>query len=124
MSWMLPRLVGRHPGGRSAAVGPGGHRRPRPPTGACGTGSTPTARPHSPRPAPTRALLATTVGPNAVTTTKRQIYDDLLRHDAAASVGDSQRLLDEAMGTAEYREGIAAMRDRRPPRFDQSARTS
>jgi enoyl-CoA hydratase/carnithine racemase len=62
-------------------------------------------------------LLADTVGPNAVTTTKRQIGDDLLRHDPAASVADSLRLLDEAMGTAEYREGVAALLEKRPPNF-------
>lgn len=62
-------------------------------------------------------LLATSVGPNAVTVTKSQIYRDLHRHDAAASVADSKALLDEAMGTPEYREGIAAFRDKRPPRF-------
>jgi enoyl-CoA hydratase/carnithine racemase len=62
-------------------------------------------------------LLATTVGPNAVTMTKRQIADDLLRHDPAASVADSLRLLDEAMGTAEYREGVAALTEERPPNF-------
>jgi enoyl-CoA hydratase/carnithine racemase len=64
-------------------------------------------------------LLATTVGPNAATTTKRQLYRDLHRHDAAGSVGESKRLLDAAMRTAEYREGVAALRDRRPPRFDR-----
>ena len=42
---------------------------------------------------------------------------DLLRHDPAASVADSLRLLDEAMGTAEYREGVAALREKRPPNF-------
>lgn len=62
-------------------------------------------------------LLADTVGPNAVTMTKRQIADDLLRHDPAASVVESRRLLDEAMGTAEYREGVAALIEKRPPNF-------
>jgi enoyl-CoA hydratase/carnithine racemase len=62
-------------------------------------------------------LLADTVGPNAVSMTKRQIADDLLRHDPAASVADSLRLLDEAMGTAEYREGVAALIEKRPPNF-------
>jgi enoyl-CoA hydratase/carnithine racemase len=61
--------------------------------------------------------LAATTGPNAVTVTKRQLAEDLLRHDPAASVGGSIRLLDEAMRTAEYREGVAALRDKRPPRF-------
>jgi enoyl-CoA hydratase/carnithine racemase len=62
-------------------------------------------------------LLATTVGPEAVSTTKQQLYADLHRHDAAASVRESKQLLDRAMGTAEYREGIAALRDKRPPEF-------
>lgn len=61
--------------------------------------------------------LAGTTGPNAVTTTKRQIVADLLRHDPAASVADSLRLLNEAMGTAEYAEGVAALVEKRPPNF-------
>ena len=61
--------------------------------------------------------IATTTGPEAVATTKRQIVDDLLRHHPQASIDDSIRLLDEAMGTAEYREGISAFLERRPPRF-------
>jgi enoyl-CoA hydratase/carnithine racemase len=62
-------------------------------------------------------MLTTTAGPNAVTVTKRQLTTDLLRHDPAASVNDSIRLLGEAMATAEYREGVAALRDKRPPAF-------
>jgi enoyl-CoA hydratase/carnithine racemase len=62
-------------------------------------------------------ILAATTGPNAVAATKRQLADDLLRHDPAASVTDSIRLLDEAMRTAEYREGVAALREKRPPQF-------
>lgn len=61
--------------------------------------------------------LARTVGPNALSVTKAQIYRDLHRHDSAASVADSKTLLDEAMRTAEYREGVAALRAKRPPRF-------
>ncbi len=62
-------------------------------------------------------MLAAATGPNAVTTTKRQITTDLLRHDPAASVADSLRLLDDAMGTAEYREGVTALTQKRPPTF-------
>ena len=61
--------------------------------------------------------LAATTGPTAVATTKQQITDDLLRHDPAASVSDSLRLMNEAMATAEYREGIAALVEKRPPNF-------
>jgi enoyl-CoA hydratase/carnithine racemase len=49
--------------------------------------------------------------------TKRQLYDDLLSHDVGGAVEQAARLLDEAMGTAEYREGVAALRERRSPRF-------
>ena len=62
-------------------------------------------------------LLAETAGPAAVRMTKRQIYDDLLSHDVGASITTSKRLMNEAMATAEYREGVAALRDRRPPNF-------
>lgn len=61
--------------------------------------------------------LVATTGPSAVSTAKAQLYHDLHRHDAAASVADSKRLLDEAMRTAEYREGVAALREKRPPHF-------
>ena len=61
--------------------------------------------------------LATSTGPNAVTVTKAQIYRDLHRHDSAASVAESKGLLDVAMRTAEYREGIAALREKRSPEF-------
>lgn len=61
-------------------------------------------------------MLATAAGPNAVTVTKQQLYRDLHRN-VAASVTESKRLLDEAMATPEYREGIAALRERRPPEF-------
>lgn len=62
-------------------------------------------------------LIATTTGPEAVRVTKQQLYADLLRHDVGASVEDSKRLMDVAMRTEEYREGVAALRERRPPRF-------
>ena len=61
--------------------------------------------------------LATEAGPSAVTATKRLLVTDLLRHAPGTSVEDSKVLLDRHMGTAEYREGIAAFGERRPPRF-------
>jgi enoyl-CoA hydratase/carnithine racemase len=62
-------------------------------------------------------MLATAVGPGALRMTKRQLYDDLLTHDVGASLRTARDLLDVAMGTDEYREGVAALRGRRPPRF-------
>jgi enoyl-CoA hydratase/carnithine racemase len=52
------------------------------------------------------AELAATTGPNAVTTTKRQLAADLLRNDPAASITDSLRLMNKAMATDEYAEGL------------------
>lgn len=62
-------------------------------------------------------LLASTTGPQAVANAKRQLHEDVLRGDPAASVAESKELLDTAMGTAEYREGISAFIERRPPNF-------
>jgi len=61
--------------------------------------------------------LAATTGPVAVATTKRQLAADAIRNSPATSVIESVSLLDEAMGTDEYVEGIAAFNERRPPRF-------
>lgn len=61
--------------------------------------------------------LATEASPTAVAITKRQLYDDLVHLDPAASVTESQRLLDVAMRSDDYREGVAALRERRPPQF-------
>lgn len=65
-------------------------------------------------------LLATTTGPNAIAMTKRQLATDLVRNDPVASVEDSIRLLGEAMATEEYREGVAALREKRAPDFRPS----
>lgn len=65
--------------------------------------------------------LGRTTGPGAVGHAKRQLYADLLRHDVGASVEESKRLIDESVATAEFREGVAALRERRSPRFDAVA---
>lgn len=62
-------------------------------------------------------MLATTTGPNAVAVTKAQIYADLVSHGVGASVDRSITLIDEATKTAEYREGVAALREKRTPNF-------
>ncbi len=42
---------------------------------------------------------------------------DLLQHSPAAAIHEAQRLLEQAMTTAEYREGVAALLEKRPPSF-------
>jgi enoyl-CoA hydratase/carnithine racemase len=61
--------------------------------------------------------LATSVSPASIAATKRQLYVDLAHHDVGASVEDSKRRLDEMMRGADYREGVAALVEKRPPRF-------
>jgi len=61
--------------------------------------------------------LATSVGPAALATTKRQLWLDQLHGSPAKAVNDAQVLLEQAMATAEYREGVNALREKRPPRF-------
>lgn len=57
------------------------------------------------------------VSPAAVATAKRQLWGDLLDADVGASVERSKGLLDEMMAAADYREGVAALRERRAARF-------
>ncbi len=61
--------------------------------------------------------LSTTAGPNAVRMTKQQLYSDLLRHDVGASIVESKQLINLATATDEYREGVAALREKRLANF-------
>lgn len=61
--------------------------------------------------------LSTAVGPSALATTKRQLWLDQLHGSPAKAVNDAQMLLERAMATAEYREGVDALRQKRPPKF-------
>lgn len=58
-----------------------------------------------------RSMIATT-GANAVAMAKSQIYADLLHHDPASSIQESSRLLELAMTTEEYRQGVDRLRQR------------
>jgi enoyl-CoA hydratase/carnithine racemase len=60
--------------------------------------------------------LAHHVSPRSLRETKRQIYTDLHR-DVGSSVAESERLLDEMTSDAAFREGVAALVEKRPPRF-------
>ncbi|MCB0964324.1 MAG: enoyl-CoA hydratase/isomerase family protein [Acidimicrobiales bacterium] len=63
--------------------------------------------------------VATEVSPAAAATTKAQLWRDL-RGELGPAVARAERLLDEAMGGADYREGVAAWSQRRPPSFDDA----
>jgi enoyl-CoA hydratase/carnithine racemase len=60
--------------------------------------------------------LIETVSPNALRQTRWQIYRDLHR-SVAASVGDAEALLEHMMREGDYREGVAAFLEKRPPRW-------
>ena len=67
------------------------------------------------------ARLLAAVSPAAVTTAKRQIWGDLLRASPAAAVEESKDLIGAHMRLPDYKEGVAAMMARRPPRFGPAA---
>ena len=60
-----------------------------------------------------RALIQS-VSPNSLRQTRWQIYRDLHR-DVASSVQESETLLNDMMGEADYQEGIRAFVEKRPP---------
>lgn len=55
--------------------------------------------------------------PASVSVTKRQLYTDLLSSDPAASVRLGKHLTGEMMRMPDYREGIAALTEKRAPVF-------
>jgi enoyl-CoA hydratase/carnithine racemase len=116
MSWMLPRLIGVTRANDLLLSG-------RVVTGAdtadwgLWNGVLPDGEATVAEAARYSSEVAATVGPSALRTTKRQIYDDLLSNDVGTALVEARRLLGEAMGTAEYREGVAAFQERRPPKF-------
>jgi enoyl-CoA hydratase/carnithine racemase len=60
--------------------------------------------------------LASNVAAASLRETRRQVYLDLHR-DIGTSVSESLRLLDEMMGSDEYRQGVKALTEKRPPGF-------
>lgn len=60
--------------------------------------------------------MAAEISPRALTAMKRQLYADLLR-PLGASVQDAVARLDRMVGEPDFAEGVAALTERRPPRF-------
>ena len=68
------------------------------------------------------ANLLAALSPNAMTATKRQLYDDLLSSNPAASVDRSKELIGELMQHPDYGEGVRALVEKRAPRFGRVVR--
>ena len=60
--------------------------------------------------------LASSVAPGSLRETRRQVYLDMHR-PVGDSISESMRLLNEMMGTDEYRQGVRALVEKRPPNF-------
>jgi len=67
------------------------------------------------------AGLLARVSPDSATTAKRQLWGDLLHDDPRAAVEESKALIDRMMQLPDYVEGVAAMQERRAPRFTGNA---
>jgi enoyl-CoA hydratase/carnithine racemase len=61
--------------------------------------------------------LARNGSPRAMERTKRQVYAELMAQDVGECVEDSKRLIGEFMRSPDFREGVAAQREHRAPRF-------
>lgn len=61
-------------------------------------------------------LLATTVSPASMAVSKRQVYD-AYNQSVADAVHTAEALLTPMMGATDYREGVAALREKRPAVF-------
>ena len=60
--------------------------------------------------------LASSVAPSSLRETRQQVYLDMHR-PVGDSVSESMRLLNEMMSTDEYRQGVKALVEKRPPDF-------
>jgi enoyl-CoA hydratase/carnithine racemase len=60
--------------------------------------------------------LATTVSPVSLAASKRQVYE-AFHQTAAEAVRTAESLLDPMMAGPDYREGVAALREKRAPHF-------
>jgi len=65
-------------------------------------------------------LLATTVSPASLAASRRQVYE-AFHQTAAEAVRAAESLLDPMMAGPDYREGVAALRGKRPPAFGDPA---
>ena len=114
LSWMLPRLIGP---AHAADVLLTGRVLPAEELGAMGFFNAVLPRPEFERRVADYAALLAAASPEAVSTTKCQLWGDLLHGDPRAAVEESKALIARLVGHPDYAEGVAALLEGRPPRF-------
>ena len=60
--------------------------------------------------------IAAEISPSSLRESKRQLYADL-HGDVGSAVAESERLLERMATEPDFREGVAAWQEKRPPRF-------
>ena len=114
LSWILPRLIGIT---HAADVLLTGRILRAEELGAMGFFNAVLSRPDFDRRVAEYAAVLAAASPEAVSTTKRQLWGDLLHGDPRASVEESKALIGKLMQHPDYAEGVAALLEKRPPRF-------
>ncbi|HVW32501.1 MAG TPA: enoyl-CoA hydratase-related protein [Acidimicrobiia bacterium] len=114
LSWILPRLIGAT---HAADVLLTGRTLLAEELGAMGFFNAVLPRDEFDRKVADTAAGLAALSPAAVSATKRQLWGDLLHGDPRASVEDSKALISELMRRPDYAEGVAALLEKRPPRF-------
>jgi enoyl-CoA hydratase/carnithine racemase len=114
LSWILPRLIGAT---HAADVLLTGRILPAEELGRMGFFNAVAPRPHFDEQVAAYAGMLAAASPASVSTTKRQLWTDLVHNNPAAAVEHSKTLIAELMKGPDYAEGVAALREKRPPRF-------
>jgi enoyl-CoA hydratase/carnithine racemase len=114
LSWMLPRLIGP---AHAADVLLTGRILRAEELGAMGFFNAVLPRPEFERRVADYAALLAAASPEAVATTKRQLWTDLLHGDPRAAVEESKALIARLVKHPDYAEGVAALLEKRPPHF-------
>ena len=114
LSWMLPRLIGP---AHAADVLLTGRVLRAEELGAMGFFNAVLPRPEFERRVADYAAMLAAASPEAVSTAKRQLWGDLLHNDPAAAVEESKALIARLVTLPDYAEGVAALLEKRPPRF-------
>lgn len=114
LSWILPRLIG--PAHAADLLLTGRILRTEE-LGAMGFFNAVLPRPEFERRVAEYAATIAAASPRSVTTMKRQLWADLLHGNPAAAVEESKALIGKLMRHPDYAEGVAALVEKRPPRF-------